>query len=279
MIQKVRHLQIVNGGQTTASIFNVAKKDQGKNLDRVSVQMKLTVVRPDAVDQVVPRISQYANSQNKVSAADFFSNHPFHVRVEGISRRVWAPPPAGSQIQTKWFYERARGQYANSTAYLKPSQKKEFELQNPRRQVVAKTDFAKTEMTFRKLPHIVSSGAQKNFARFAEWVEERWGDGGVEFGDAWYQAAVARLILFRSMEKAVQDAPWYAQGYRANTVAYALALFQHALESRGFALDQARIWRQQAPDDILLVLLTELAHRVQERLIQGAETWKVVNVT
>src|SRR5262249_27626882 len=139
-LAKLRHLQIVNGGQTTASIFNVMKKDKGVNLDRIRVQMKLSVIKPELVDEMVPRISQYANSQNKVSDADFFSNHPFHVRIEGISRRLWAPAPEGVLTQTHWFYERARGQYANASAWLKPAKKREFDLQNPRGQVMTKTD-------------------------------------------------------------------------------------------------------------------------------------------
>lgn len=107
-ILSAKNLQIVNGGQTTASL-HAALKHSPENLDRVHVQIKLTVVPSESSEQVVPNISKYANSQNKVSAADFFSNHPFHMRMEGYSRRVSAPPAPGMNRQTKWFYERARG--------------------------------------------------------------------------------------------------------------------------------------------------------------------------
>ncbi len=279
LLNRVRHLQIVNGGQTTASIFNVLKKDRAKNLGDIRVQMKLSVVRPDLVETVVPRISEYANSQNKVSAADFFSNHPFHVRVEGISRRLWAPAPAGSQVQTHWFYERARGQYLNAGAYLTPARKREFELNNPRRQVLQKTDLAKVIMTFRCLPHVVSFGAQKNFARFAEHVADAWKEDGVSFGDDWFREAIAMTIVFRTLEKMVQDAPWYAQGYRANIVTYSIALLQTALKSDGKALDLQRIWQRQQMSEELGRVLMEVAERVQVRIVKAASEYGISNVT
>ncbi|WP_231480501.1 AIPR family protein [Thiomonas sp. FB-Cd] len=279
MLQSVRHLQIVNGGQTTASIYNVLRKEGGRNLDSVKVQMKLSVVRPDDVVAVVPRIAEYANSQNKVSAADFFSNHPFHVRVEKISRRMWAPAVGGSQAQTHWYYERARGQYANATLYMTPAKKREFDHQNPRKQLIEKTDLAKAEMTFRRFPHVVSSGAQKNFARFAEWVADSWKDDGLEFGDTWFQNAVSKLILFRQLEQGVRRADWYAQGYRAQTVTYTLALLQDRLHEVGRALDLQKIWRMQSLPAELFEFLVAGARRVQDRLIAASAANNVVNVT
>ena len=53
-----------------------------------------------------------------MSAADFFSNHPVHLRIEEFSRRLWAPSREGSVRESHWFYERARGQYVNVQASL-----------------------------------------------------------------------------------------------------------------------------------------------------------------
>jgi hypothetical protein len=278
-LRKLRHLQIVNGGQTTASIFNVMKKDKGVNLDRVRVQMKLSVIEPALVDEMVPRISQYANSQNKVSDADFFSNHPFHVRVEGISRRLWAPAPEGGVAQTHWFYERARGQYANSTTWLSPAKKREFDLQNPRSQVISKTDLAKVVMTLRALPHKVSLGSQKNFMQFAEFVGEAWKEDGAEFGDQWFRMAVAGTIMFRTMERHVQKAEWYAQGYRAQIVTYAMALMQHHLQARKQSLDYEQTWRRQAVSQTLLDALMVVGERVNQRIVPSAARSGIANVT
>ena len=115
LLTGMRNFQIVNGGQTTASI-HAALRNKDADLDRVFVQMKLSVVDPDRATEVVPKISEYANSQNRVSASDFFSNHPFHVRMEEFSRRLYAPSKDGSFRESKWFYERARGQYQDERA-------------------------------------------------------------------------------------------------------------------------------------------------------------------
>jgi hypothetical protein len=279
MLTRLDNLQIVNGGQTTASIFNVMKRDKAENLDKVRVQMKLSVVKPNLVNSIVPKISLYANSQNKVSDADFFSNHPFHRRIENFSRNVWAPAIEGSQQQTHWFYERARGQYSNASAYLTPARKKEFEVQNPRKQLIQKTDMAKTLMTMMCMPHVVSQGAQKNFKYFADNVTGQWGDEGLAFGEDWFKDVIGATIVFRTLERLVQQADWYAQGYRANTVTYSISLLIYALRRRKQDVDFRKVWNKQATSNALNQALLQIARRVQSRIIVAAETYKVANVT
>lgn len=279
LLTRLDNLQIVNGGQTTASIFNVMKRDKAENLEKVRVQMKLSVVKSDLVDTIVPKISLYANSQNKVSDADFFSNHPFHRRIENFSRNVWAPAAEGSQQMTHWFYERARGQYANASAYLTPAKKKEFEVQNPRKQLIQKTDMAKTLMTIMCMPYVVSQGAQKNFKYFADNVTGQWGEEGLTFGEDWFKDIIGATIVFRTLERLVQQADWYAQGYRANTVTYSIALLIYALRRNKQDIDFRKVWNRQATSTTLNHALLQVARQVQTRIIQAAEAYKVVNVT
>src|SRR5262249_10378967 len=148
------------------------KKDV--DLSSVFVQMKLSIVDPLRATAVVPRISEYANSQNRVNAADFFANHPFHVRMEGFSRRIYAPSPDGSFRQSKWFYERARGQYQDARAHLTTAERRKFDLEYPKSQVFNKNDLAKYLMLWHEAPDIVSRGAQKNFADFAKRTGADW---------------------------------------------------------------------------------------------------------
>lgn len=279
LVNRLENLQIVNGGQTTASIFNVMKRDKAENLDKVRVQMKLSVVRSDLVNEIVPKISLYANSQNKVSDADFFSNHPFHRRIENFSRNVWAPAAEGSQQMTHWFYERSRGQYANASAYMTPSKKKEFEVQNPRKQLMQKTDIAKVLVTIMCMPHVVSQGAQKNFKFFAENVTGHWGEEGAAFGEDWFKGIIGATIAFRSLERLVGGAEWYAQGYRANTVTYSIALLSHALKNRKQDIDYIKIWNKQSTSNSLNQVLLNIAKQVQGRIISSAEAYRVANVT
>ena len=115
LLTEATDLQIVNGAQTTASLA-AARRDRKVPLDGVFVPMKLSVVPVDLAGEMIPRISRYANTQNPVRASDFFANHEFHRRIEEISRRVLAPAVGGSQVQTHWFYERARGQHLRTAA-------------------------------------------------------------------------------------------------------------------------------------------------------------------
>lgn len=116
LLTGLRNLQIVNGGQTTASIH--AAKRRNADISKVFVQMKLSIVPPEKAIDIVPKISEFANSQNRVNAADFFANHPFHVRLEEFSRRIFAPSPDGTFRESKWYYERARGQYQDARGLL-----------------------------------------------------------------------------------------------------------------------------------------------------------------
>ena len=135
-----------------------------QRLDKIHVQMKLSVVtveEAESLEGMIEKIARYSNSQNKVSDADFFSNHPYHQAMERLSRRIPAPAVLGAQYHTRWFYERARGQYQNAQLHLTPAKKREFLRENPRAQMLSKTDVAKFENSWMGKPHIVSQGAQK----------------------------------------------------------------------------------------------------------------------
>jgi hypothetical protein len=125
------------------------------------------------VPEIVPLISRYANSQNKVNGADFAANGPFHHTLEELSRTVWARPASGVEKQTRWYYERARGSYADDKARQgNATQRQRWETENPKHQKFAKTDLAKFEHAWLGLPHLVCLGAEKNFNKLAERMEE-----------------------------------------------------------------------------------------------------------
>ena len=174
-ITYARDFQIINGGQTTASLSNARHKDAA-DLNQIYVQMKLTEVDNDAdkSSDLIRNISRSSNSQNKVSDADFFATHPFHIRMEQISRRVFAPASGGAQYETKWFYERARGQYLQAQMRMTKAQKDKFTAQNPKKQVITKTDLAKYRDSWAGMPQVVSKGAHTNFMKFAEIIDEAW---------------------------------------------------------------------------------------------------------
>jgi hypothetical protein len=269
VLKSATDLQIVNGAQTTASL--AALHREGKlPASLVFVPMKLSVVNPEVAADLIPRISRYANSQNSVRASDFFANHEFHRRMEEISRRILAPAVSGSQIQTHWFYERARGQHLNEQSGMTAARQAQFVRLNPRHQVITKTDLAKVENCFDLLPDIASKGAEKSFTEFAERITKEWAEERKRalYGDDWYRGAVARIILFRTTEALVSKAPWYEGGYRAQIVAYATARLSALAntESDGGRLDYIRVWASQSTDELLERQLLKLAEAMMKVL-------------
>ena len=267
---KVNNLQIVNGGQTTASIFSAYKKDKAE-LDNIYVQVKLSVIKPERVEEVVPRISEYSNTQNKVNAADFFSNHPFHLRIEEFSRRLWAPAQEGSIQQTHWFYERARGQFANQQSSLTKTEKRKFLDLNPRNQMFTKTDLAKFILSFEEAPHEVSLGAQKAFSGtprikgFVGRIAALWDKHSKDFNEIWFKEAIAKAIFFREVDKMVYKSSWYS-GYKANIVTYTLSKFAHMVRKTNLSIDFLAVWEKQCLPEEMLHQLAIIAESVNEIL-------------
>jgi hypothetical protein len=265
-IVRMTDLQIVNGGQTTASLFHTARKDKA-DLSGIFVQMKLSVIDSEESEMIVPRISEYANTQNRVNAADFFSNHPFHVRMADFSRRIWAPAQQGAQRETKWFYERARGQYIDAQSKLTPGEQKRFKAEYPKPQMFTKTDLAKFENIFDDHPKWVNLGGQKNFAKYALRIGKEWEKSSDGFNELYFKRAIARGILFRATEKLVSAQPWYNGGYRANIVAYTLAVLGEIARRKNASVDFQRIWGSQGIDETLSGALEVIAAAVNGDII------------
>jgi hypothetical protein len=267
-IIRLRDLQIVNGGQTTASVHRARRT--GVDIGHVSVQAKITEIEGDRLDEMVPLISRYANSQNKVSVSDLSSNDPFHIEVESLSRSVWAPATNSTMRETRWFYERARGQYADAlNRESTPAQRRVFKEIHPANQKFTKTDLAKYENAWSQRPWEVSQGAQKNFTGFMIALRQR---PSVSGNIAYLQQLVAKAILWKRTEKIVSAQAF--GGYRANIVAYSIAKLSQASEQR---LDLDAIWQAQGLDDDLEGVLAELSHVAFELLTDSSRP--TANVT
>ncbi|MFR0800424.1 MAG: AIPR family protein [Suilimivivens sp.] len=270
-ITEITSLQIVNGGQTTASLASAAINDKNKvnGLKGIYVPMKLSVVTPEKAMELIPNIAKYANKQNKVSDADFFSNHAFHIRIEDFSRRVLAPAFMGNQFGTHWYYERARGQYKQEQARMAKPQRDKFLIQNPKAQMFTKTDLAKFFNIYRQLPHQVSAGAQKNFIRFAEWASEAWEKDETEFNEVFFRKIVCLNILFKKTDYIVKHATWYEMGYKAQVVTYTLSYLFFAIEkvSADVTLDFRSIWNNQDISHALELQIEQIAEVMYSHLV------------
>lgn len=265
VITRITDLQIVNGGQTTASLFHTRRNDKA-SLHDVYVQMKLSVVDKEVGERIVPRIAEYANTQNKVSAADLFSNSPFHIRMEELSRRLFTPAVGGSIRGSKWFYERSRGQYKDEMAKRSLAEQKRFLAEFPKHQMFTKTDLAKFENVWDDHPRWVNLGAQKNFVRYADRIASEWEKDSEAFNEFYFRRVVARALIFRAAEKLVSGQPWYDGGYRANIVAYGIALLCEVAKQQGCVLDTRSTWMAQAPDPAILEALRVTVYLANEEI-------------
>lgn len=263
----IKDLQIVNGGQTTASLFWARKKHKA-DLASVSVQMKLSVIPDslaDSFDEIVGKISEYANSQNKVSEADLSANRGFHREMEKISKRAGVSPVGGGRFQTYWFYERARAQFDNERRALSKAEQQKFDLRYPKSQLISKTDLAKYWSCWEQLPQFVSRGAQKNFQKFAGGVKTRWDKNPNQFNETFYKRIVGVAILYKAMESTIQKEEWY-DGYRINIIAYTLGLLFRGIESEGKRLNLLSVWSDQALEAAATKDLVDLAKQVYDEI-------------
>jgi len=252
-VTAINNLQIVNGGQTTASLSNTRYKDKA-DLSGIFVQMKLTVIPNHEQAQVlIPKISRGSNSQNKVSDADFFSNHEFNIRMQQISRRIYAPAVNGLQYETHWFFERSRGQYDQEQSKMTQAEKKKYQMQNPKDQKITKTDLAKYQNSWKEYPYFVSLGAQKNFTKFANFIVDAWDKDDVQFNEQYFRDTVAIAIVFKCIDKIIPKQEWYEKGYKANIVAYTISYLHYLISKQfpGCALNTRLIWDKQAVPDLL----------------------------
>lgn len=259
-LTRLRGLQVVNGGQTVASIHRAKDRDK-IDLSNVYVQAKLTVVRFEQVETLVPLISRYANTQNRVNEADFSANHPFHVKLQQLALNVWVP---GEQSQ--WFYERARGQYEVAQQREGSTQAKlsRFKKANPPNQRFDKVSLAKYVNTWGQRPHIVSRGGQKNFVDFMQQVNKEHG-ARWEPDAMYYRHSIAKAIIFKHVERLARQHKF--PGYRANAIAYTIALVSYRTAGR---IDLDRVWNEQALSDALADTLNSWMPDVYEAFVDSA---------
>ncbi|MFE7032173.1 AIPR family protein [Streptomyces sp. NPDC057621] len=261
-IRRVHGLQVVNGGQTTASLHYARSRDKA-DLSHVSVQMKLTEVSPERLSEIVPMISEYSNTQNRVTMVDFSSNHEYHVAVQRITRSLWAPATDGSGQEVHWFYERARGQYTDEVAKARtPAKQRAFKNLNPTNRKFTKSDLAKYCNSWNHLPFQVSRGAQKNFVAFMDRIGEVPPHVDVQY----CQRVIAMAILFKTVDRIA--ASHEAGSYKSMITAYTMARLSLATDQR---IDLDRIWREQKVSPAVKAAIDDLCPRVMRVVTRPRE--------
>jgi hypothetical protein len=268
-ISSFTNLQLVNGGQTTASLL-YAMQNAKSDLGGVYVQMKLSKIATELVSDIVPKIAEYSNTQNKINPADLTSNHDFHLFMERASRR-YAPPLIDGEVPGKWFYERARGSYRNEEYKRKTGRDKNaFKFEYPRHKLLVKTDLAKYSLTFECRPHIVCKGAANAYKEYGQKIFKAFEKDENSFNELYFKREIGKAILFRNTDKEfVEMQDWYrsARGHKAETTAYTLAYLSWILLEQDLEFDFLKFWELQGLPHELGKILERLTPRIREFLM------------
>ena len=262
-ITKIVDLQIINGGQTTASLAEAVLKKTNTELDGIFVPMKLTVIddreteNEDGVrfyDQMVQAIAKYANSQNKVTAADLFSNDPFHIWMEKSSKR-WLAPSAKYAIPTGWYYERSRKRYQQELFKIKSVvDQKRFQAKFPKDQLITKEQLGMYLTTMAQRPHIVAKGKNFVIKEFNTIITQEYRANKAVFNEFYFKKCICAAIIYRTVDNYLetnkdsakkQTGFWYkAGGYKLDIVPYSIAKILHSIP-KGYTLNWDYIWNHQ----------------------------------
>lgn len=261
-IVSIKDFQIVNGGQTTASIY-YAKQSKKYDLSKVMVQIKLSVVTKDKIPEIVPFISRYANSQNKVQNTDFSATTAVQMKIKQLSLEVNSPLKPGELHSARWFFERMRGEYRNMTLYTSKSEKKKIEAEYPKSQLIEKTDLAKWVLSFDCRPYTVSQGAQKAFVYY--WKTLKDYDIN-QVNEDWFKSTVAKGIIFRALDNAIGKTDWYRdkKALKAQNITYTIAQSVHQIQAAGYGLNLPKIWELQVVPSKLLAWFLQVAEGVHQ---------------
>jgi hypothetical protein len=257
----LRGMQIVNGGQTTASIYFAKKKYPDTDLGKVRVPAKIIVMKeadPTKEEALVSDISRFANSQNAVRQSDLSANKPFHIEVERLSLSIYCPDGVG-----RWFYERAAGSYNTllSREGTTPARLKALKESVPVSRKITKTELAKYLMAWDMRPDVVSLGTQKCFDRFMTGMSDKESEGATVVPDAaYFKALVAKAIIFKAVHKTARP---MVSAFLANVAAYTVSVVANSYRDQ---FDLEKVWRSQGVSYQFLEQVEIWAREVNQRL-------------
>lgn len=269
-ITHLNDFQIVNGGQTTASLYHTQKKYKDADLSKIFVQMKLTVIKDvEQKNTEVPNISRFANSQNKVTELDLSSNNPYLVKIENLSRRQYVVNPENPRTTHRWYFERTNGQYRSDLSKLSTSQQKAFVVSYPKENKFVKSDVAKYINLWEQEPHMVSLGSQKNFNHYIKKIDALVKKNQMP-GENFYKKLIANAILFKTTDKLFGRKGVDAIGdtnIKSMTVAYTLSFFHYLTDGR---VDLWKIYTEQKISEDFRNELKKLLVFVHDHLVAYA---------
>lgn len=256
-IKYIENFQILNGGQTTASIYYAKKENPDVDLSDVFVQMKMIVFVENSDNNFHSLITRFSNTQTKINPSDYSTNNAFNHKLQELSRSILAPDVEQKGAISHWYYERVSGQYEQEINKKKDSTEKErFKSENPSVMKFDKCDLGKVYTSWTQHPDIAINGPQKCYLDFIKKFENTVPD------QIFFEDFVAMLMIYRYMEK---KNPVFLEFHqlKAQMTLYTLAMLNHVTNGN---LSLYKIWQNQGLSDNLKLFIDELGKQLYLRL-------------
>ena len=267
-IKSITDFQIVNGGQTTAGIY-FSYKD-GLDISKINLMAKINIakdVTSEELNELISKISQYSNTQTKVSKVDLKTSNQELKLIKVLSRSVTAPN------QNKWFFDLAKGEF-DTLVKLKGSKRK-LEKEFPKERRFTKEELGKFYTAWGLTPYLVKLGGVKVFRFFIENIS---GDGDKRKSKIidrdFFEELVAKVILFRELEKLYGSGKNAIGQLRSAVVPYAISSLYLNMDGDKSSLDfnLALIWKNQSLDEIMRAFFDELMVLMNELVKKFAQS-------
>jgi len=254
-IKSLTDFQIVNGGQTTASIYFTQK--DGFPIDKVKVMAKINValdVNEEGLDSLISDISKFSNSQTKVSNVDLSSRSPQLNKLKALSDSIVTPSGR------KWFFEKSRGEF-NTKLRIAGSNRARIEKEYPKNYRFTKEQLGKYFTSWGEQPYVVKKGGEKVFRYFLEEIAgELRGKKTINVNRDFYEELISKIILFTQLEKIYGQGKHSMGQIRSAVVPYAISVIYIYTDGAktGKQFDLSKIWKKEKLEDDLVTFFTEL---------------------
>lgn len=226
-IKSLNNWQIVNGGQTTATLHE-CRRDH-LDLDSIIVPCKITVLtNVDDPQELISNISTYSNTQTAIKRSDPPSNLKYYIDIKRLSDTNWVSVGGKNYL---CFFERTNGEF--NTALRRNNYSTSFKNRYPKVNKFSKLDLAKSIVCWELKPEVANLGSEKNFEYFNNIVKDQI----LELTDSYYQRAYALVLLYRLIDKTVKMKK--ITTYKSTIVTYTIATIAR-LSDKKFDLDS--IW-------------------------------------
>lgn len=268
-IKSLTDFQIVNGGQTTASIYFTQK--DGFPIDKVKIMAKINVARDvteEGLDSLISDISRYSNSQTKVSNVDLSSRSPQLNKLKALSDSIVTPSGR------KWFFEKSRGEF-NTKLRIAGSNKARIEKEYPKNYRFTKEQLGKYFTAWGDQPYVVKKGGEKVFRYFLEEITgELRGRKAVNVNRNFYEELISKIILFTQLEKTYGQGKHSMGQIRSAVVPYSISVIYIFTDGakEGKQFDLSKIWKKEKLEDDLVTFFTELMELMNSLIKKYSES-------